>query len=157
MPREIRKLWDLVGEHGLDGLFLEQSGVCRGVDAVIQQHADDLGVLVGPCKATGSTLLEDGVLFGLRGGNQRGVIEMAVDGELEVSRMQVARVHVREFRLHIRGGEHVDVGDSERFENMFLKIVVQCQSGGSFDTYTCPIDVDSVLPCLTRLVDEGLG
>lgn len=156
LPREIRKFRDLVGEHGLDGLFLEQSCVCRGVDAVVQQHADDLGVLVGPRKAACSALLEDGVLFGLRGGDQRGVVEMAVDCELEISRVEVARVHVREFRLHFRGGEHVDVGDSEGFKDVLLEIVVQRQSRGSFDTDPCPVDVDSVLPCLTGLVDEGL-
>merc|ERR1711964_304413 len=46
LSRKVGELGDLVGEHGVHRLLAKQSRAGRGVDAVVQQHADDLSVLI---------------------------------------------------------------------------------------------------------------
>lgn len=156
LPGKVRELGDLVREHGLHRLLAEQSRAGRGVDAVVQQHADDLGVLVGPGEAAGAALLEDGGALGVSFGDQRRVVEVAVERELEVARVKIARVHVRELRLHLGGGEHVDVRDAHGGEDVLLEVVVERQARGALDADARPVDVDPIFPCLSGLVDEGL-
>lgn len=157
LPGKIREFGDLVREHGFDGLLLEQSGVCGGVETVVQKHGNDLSVLAGLGEAACAALLEYRISFGLGRGNKRGTVDVAVEGELEISCVEVARVHVREFGLHALGREHGDLCDADGCEDVLLKVIVQGNSSHTFNTDACPVDVDTVLPTFAWLVDERLG
>lgn len=69
---------DLVGEHEVHSFFLQDAGAGRGVDAVVEQHGDDLGVLVWTCEQAGTALLEDRGALGVGGGDECGPCWLAV-------------------------------------------------------------------------------
>lgn len=52
--------------------------------------------------------------------------------------------------------EHVDILQAKGLEDVFLEVVVEFEPGGALDELARPVDVDAVLPRLTRLVDQGL-
>ncbi len=68
--------------------------------------------------------MEGAVDFFLRRRVERPSIEVAVSVEMEGAVLQRARVHVREFLLHLVIGEHIDVRYSQRLEDVLLEVVV---------------------------------
>lgn len=48
------------------------------------------------------------------------------------------------------------MAESQRFENVLLKVVVQLEPGYAFNKLASPVDVDAILPLLARLVDQWL-
>ena len=150
---EVGHLGDLVGEHLLDGVGLEDLGAGLGVGAVVEQGRDDLAVLGGAGEAAGAAGVEDAVDLAV--GDERAAVQVAVrvDDQLPVGR---PGVHVGQVFLHVRGREHVDVLEAQRLHDVLLEVLVQRQARYALDDRAGPVDVDPVLPHLARLVDERL-
>lgn len=68
-----------------------------------------------------------------------------------------AGIHVRQVALHLLIGEHVDLFQAERLENVVLEVVVEFLAGCAFDELPSPVDVDAVLPGFSGLVHQRLG
>ena len=92
---------------------------------VIQQRGNDLTVLCGAGETARSAGVEGRFDFFFRRGVQGAAVEMAVAGEGEGAVFGGAGVHVGEVLFHGRGGEHVDIRDSEGFEDFLLEVIVQ--------------------------------
>jgi hypothetical protein len=66
-------------------------------------------------------------------------------------------MHVCQILLHALCRKHVDVLQTHRLEDVFLEVVIQPQSAGPFNKLSSPIDIDTIFPLFTRLVDERLA
>lgn len=146
----------LIREHQIDGLFLQESAPCARVHTVVQQDRDDLRILGGFGETASAALVEGSVDFFLRAYVQGTAVQMTVGPQREGSIRRTA-VHPRKVGLHVVGREHGDVLEAEWLEDVLLKVVVEPQPGGSFDQLARPVDVDAILPCFARLIDQGLG
>lgn len=146
----------LIRKHGINGFLFEDPRSSTWMDTVVQQHCNDLAVIGRACETTRTPGVEGGVDLFLGGREEGTPVEVAVRVERQ-SAVGSAGVHVGQIRLHRVRGEHVDVLEAHGLEDVLLEIVVEFQAADPFDELTGPVDVDAVLPHLTRLVHERLG
>ncbi len=102
LAAEIRKLRDLIREHLRDGFSGEDPCVGGGRDAVVEERAEDLGVVGWARETACAGGVVDGGVFG--GGGDEGAAVGVVAGADGI--VGGPLVHVREVVFHLGGGEH---------------------------------------------------
>lgn len=152
---EVRELRDLVGEHLLDGLGLEDALVGGGGEAVVEEGGEEFwggcgGVEVSFCvswvgvggggwwRVCQGVGVLTAVFRGLGEAAGSGAVVgpsdvVAVDDQraseevlaLAKGTVRGAGVHVRQTALHVVVGEHADVRDTQGLEDVLLEVVVQ--------------------------------
>ena len=147
---------DLVREHFIHRLLLQDLLPGRRMHAIIQQHANNLAILRGFRKAPGTTGIEYILHVLIRNRRQRRLIQMSIGPQAQFP-IGIALVHVSEVLLHMSRGEHIDVLEAHGREDVLLEVVVERHAGDARDQLAGPVDVDAVFPGFAGLVDEGLG
>ena len=124
--------------------------------AFVQECGNDLAVLCWLSEAPGPTSIERVLCLLLSLHAQWPLVQVAVDPKHDLS-LGISGIHECQVLQHVVGRKHVDVLDSHRLENMLLEVVVQRHSRNARDQFANPVEIDAILPCLARLVDERLG
>merc|ERR1712000_464805 len=139
----------------VQGLLLEHPLPCPWMHAIIQQHRNDLAILARTREAARSTGMERRVQLFFRLRIQGPSVQMPIQIQRQTS-IRRAGVHICQVRFHLVRWEHVDMRDAHGLEDVRLEVVVQLHTRNALDELPCPVDVDSVFPCLTGLVNQGL-
>jgi len=155
LPPKIRHFRNLVGEHRIHRLLLQNLLPSPRMCAIIQQRRNNLTVLLRLCKAPGATSVERLALLLLRAGIQRLTIQVPVWIEAQFA-VRGPLVHPREALLHLLARKHCDTVNAHRLEDMFEEVIIQLHPADTLDQLARPVDVDAVLPSLAGLVDQRL-
>ena len=157
LPGIIRKLGNLILKHLIYRLLLQQLMPSLLMLPIVQQTRNNLHILTRLREAPMSTRIEDLLFLCFGARDQLRPHNMPVHVWVDLPIRGVAGVHPGEVFAHRVRGEHVDVLQAQRLEDVLLEVVVERHVGGAFDQLAGPVDVDAVFPAGARLVDERLG
>ena len=155
-PHILGRTTDLIREHFIHSLLLEDLLPRRRMHAIIQQHANNLTILRRFRKAPGPARIKRPLHILRRHRAQRRLIQMPIRPQTQLP-LRIPLVHVREILLHVCRREHVDVLDAHGREDVLLEVVVQGHAADAGNDLARPVDVDAVFPGFAGLVDERLG
>lgn len=149
---KVRHLSNLVLEHVLDGLRLEDLFLGRRTRAVVQQYSKHFDIIRRTRIETSASTVQNSALFFFSFSHQWSAVY--VISFYCFLAAWPALVHGSEIGLHLLGWKHGCVVDAQRLEDVFLHVVVQRLAGLSFQCDACPVDVDAVFPSTAWLVDQ---
>ena len=146
-------LGDLVLPHKIDSLGLQDLSAVLGTLAVVEQRSKNLHVLRRLGETTCSAAVENLLLLLGRLGNEWLPVDVVALFRL-AGVAWPALMHAGEVLLHLIGGGHRDVLQTQRLNDALLDQVVQPGARGPLENNTRPVDVDAVLPLRTWLVHQ---